>query len=88
MSYLVGYGLGCYFPQQKIKELVDGNSFFTLHFDETIKLICDSFMTRFQAEEPMIHLLYSNCEKLLKVTMGRLMKSEEYMHKKGNIYKR
>ena len=40
-------------------------------------------MTKFQAEEPMIHLLDSNCEKLLKVAMGRLMKSKEYMHKKG-----
>ena len=36
MSYLVGYGLGPYFTQQTIKELVDGNSFFTLHFDETV----------------------------------------------------
>ena len=27
----------------------------------SIKLSFDSFMTKFQAEEPMIHLLYSNC---------------------------
>ena len=46
----------------------------------------DSFMTKFQAEEPMIHLLYSNCEKLLKVALGRLMKSGEYMHKKGKEF--
>ena len=36
MSNLVGYGLGPYFTQQTIKELVDGNSFFTLHFDEAV----------------------------------------------------
>ena len=36
MSYLVGYDLGPYLTQQTIKELVDGNSFFTLHFDETV----------------------------------------------------
>ena len=40
-------------------------------------------MAKLQAEEPMIHLLHSNCEKLLKVAMGRLMKSKEYIHKKG-----
>ena len=36
MSYLVGYGLQPYSTQQTIQELVDGNSFFTLHFDETV----------------------------------------------------
>ena len=41
-------------------------------------------MTKFQAEEePMIHLRYSNCEKLLKVAMGQLMKSEVYMDRNG-----
>ena len=33
MSYLIGYGLGPYFTQQTVKELVDGNSYFTLQFD-------------------------------------------------------
>ena len=36
MSYLIGYGLGPYFTQQTVKELVDGNSYFTLQFDETV----------------------------------------------------
>lgn len=54
----------------------------------SIKPIFDSFMTKFQAEEPMIHLLYSNCEKLLKLAMGRLMKSENICTKKGKIYNR
>ena len=36
MSYLIGYGLGPYFIQQTVKELVDGNSYFTLQFDETV----------------------------------------------------
>ena len=55
-----------------------------MEFLISIKSIFDSFMTKFQAEETMIHLLYSNCEKLLKVAVGRLMKSKEYIHKKGN----
>ena len=49
----------------------------------SIKPIFDNFMTKFQAEEPMIHLLFSNCEKLLKVAMGRLMKSEVYIDMNG-----
>ena len=36
MSYLIGYGLGPYLTQQTVKELVDGNSYFTLQFDETV----------------------------------------------------
>ena len=36
MSYLVGYGLGPYFTKLTVSNLVAGNSFFTLHFDETV----------------------------------------------------
>ena len=36
MSYLIGYGLGPYFTQQTVKELVGGNFYFTLQFDETV----------------------------------------------------
>ena len=36
MSYLVSYGLGPYFNEMTIKDIVQGNSYFTLHFDETI----------------------------------------------------
>ena len=32
----------------------------------TIKTVVDEFMTRFQKEEPMIHLLYASSEKLFK----------------------
>ena len=31
----------------------------------------------------MIHLLYPNCEKLLKLTIGRLMKNKVYKDIKG-----
>ena len=36
MSYLVGYGLGPYFTKLTVSNPVAGNSFFTLHFDETV----------------------------------------------------
>ena len=36
MSYVVGYGLGPYFTKLNVNNLVAGNSFFTLHFDETV----------------------------------------------------
>ena len=36
MSYVVGYGLGPYFAKLNVNNLVAGNSFFTLHFDETV----------------------------------------------------
>ena len=40
-------------------------------------------MTKFQKEEPMIHLLYPSCEKPLKTVMARLLKSKVYTDKKG-----
>ena len=42
----------------------------------SIKPVFDEFMTRFQRKDPMIHLLHPTCEKLLKTTMARLMKSK------------
>ena len=36
MSYMVAYGLGPYFQQATVKEIFQGNSYFTLHFDETV----------------------------------------------------
>ena len=36
MSYVVGHGLGTYFAKLNVNNLVAGNSFFTLHFDETV----------------------------------------------------
>ena len=36
MSYLVTYALGPYFNQMTIRDIVQGHSYFTLHFDETI----------------------------------------------------
>ena len=35
----------------------------------------------------MIHLLYPNCEKLLKGVMGRLLESRAYTDKKGATLK-
>ena len=49
----------------------------------SIKPVFDEFMTKFQREEPMIHLLHPNCEKLLKSTMARPMKSKVYIEKKA-----
>ena len=36
MSYVVAYGLGPYFQQATVKEIIQGNSYFTVHFDETV----------------------------------------------------
>ena len=36
MSYMASYGLGPYFRLMIIKDIVEGNSYFTLYFDETI----------------------------------------------------
>ena len=36
MSYMVAYGLGPYFQQATVKEIIQGNSYFTLHFDEIV----------------------------------------------------
>ena len=36
MSYLVSYGLGPYLNEITMREIVEGDSYFTLHFDETV----------------------------------------------------
>ena len=65
------------------KSLVSKEVEIEIEFLISIKPIFDVFMTKFQAEEPMIHLLYSNCEKLLKSAMARLLKSDEYINIRG-----
>ena len=59
-----------------------------MEFLISIKPIFDEFLTKFQKEEPMIHLQYPNCEKLLKVTLGRLTKNKVYKDKKGEQLKK
>ena len=54
----------------------------------SIKPIFDAFMTKFQREEPVIHMLHPNCEKLLKTTMARLMKSKVYTERKEGHLKK
>ena len=58
-----------------------------IEFLLTIKPVFDEFMTKFQEEEPMIHLLYANSVKLLKTTMSRLLKEQAYVDKKGDKLK-
>ena len=58
-----------------------------IEFLPSIKPIFDDFLTRLQKEEPVIHLLHSNCEKLLKTAMGRLMQSKAYTDKWHNALK-
>ena len=36
MSYVVAYGLGPYIQQKTIRDIIEGQSYFTLHFDETV----------------------------------------------------
>ena len=36
MSHVVRYGLGPYFTQLTVKDMVEGKYFFTLQFDETL----------------------------------------------------
>ena len=59
-----------------------------MEFLISIKPIFDEFLTKFQKEEPMIHLLYPNCEKLLKLTIGRPMKNKVYKDKRGEDLKK
>ena len=59
-----------------------------MEFLISIKPIFDEFLTKFQKEEPMIHLLYPNCEKLLRLTIGRLMKNKVYKDKRGEDLKK
>ena len=47
-----------------------------IEFIISTKPLFDEFMTQFQMEEPMIHMLYPSSVKLLKTAMSRLMKSQ------------
>ena len=58
-----------------------------MEFLMSIKPIFDEFLTKFQKEEPMIHLLYPNCEKLLKLIIGRVMRNSVYKDKHGKDLK-
>ena len=44
-------------------------------------------MTKFEMGEPMIHLIHMSSVKLLKVALGRLLKSNIYNDKKGKALK-
>ena len=54
-----------------------------IEFLIAVKPLFDEFMTKFQMEEPIIHMLYPSCEKLLKTVTARLLKSKTYTDKKG-----
>lgn len=58
-----------------------------IQFLISIKPIFDEFITKFQLEEPKIQELHPSCEKLLKVVMGRLLKNEVFVEKKGKALK-
>ena len=58
-----------------------------IEFLLTIKNIFDEFMTKFQKEEPIIHLLYGSSEKLLNTAMSRLLKEKANMDRKGDKLK-
>ena len=58
-----------------------------IKFMISIILVFDVFMTKFQREEPMIHLSHPNSEKLLKTIMARLIKIKLYTEKKGKVLK-
>ena len=55
-----------------------------IEFLIAVKPLFHEFMTKFQKEEPMIHLLYPSCEKLLKTVMARLLKSKAQGRKSIN----
>ena len=40
-------------------------------------------MTIFQREEPIVDMLHNNCQQLLKLALGRLLKSACFSNKEG-----
>ena len=52
-----------------------------IEFIISTKPLFDEFMTKFQMEEPIIHMLYPSSVKLLKTAMSRLMKIKVYTEK-------
>ena len=35
-EFMVAYGLGPYFQQKIVRDIIEGHPYFTLHFDETV----------------------------------------------------
>lgn len=58
-----------------------------MEFIKSIKPLFDDFLTKFQKEEPMVHLLSPSCQNLLKGVMGRLLKSTTFSGKEGKDLK-
>ena len=58
-----------------------------IEFLFSIRPLFDDFMTKFQMEEPMIHLPHPSYVKLLKVALGRLLKSNIYIDEKVKALK-
>ena len=52
-----------------------------IKFIISTKPLFDEFMTKFQMEELVIHMLYPSSVKLLKTAMSTLMKSKVYTEK-------
>ena len=58
-----------------------------IEFIISTKPLFDEFMTKFQMEEPMIHMLYPGSVKLLKTAMSRLMINKVYTENSGTTLK-
>ena len=52
-----------------------------------MKVVFDDFLSKFQKEEPMVHLLFPSSENLLKNVMGRVLKSDTFRGKEGKDLK-
>ena len=61
MSYLFGYGLGPYFRQKTVSEVLESGAYFTVHFDETVtgqaKKQMD-ILLRFWASSSLVQVRY------------------------------
>ena len=60
MAYILSYGLGPYFRQVIIKDIIDGHSYFTLHFNETV-------LTQTKKHMDLLVCYWSEREHILKV---------------------
>ena len=77
MSYMVSYGLGSYFRQMIIKDIIEGHLYFTLHFDKTIlpqtKKYMDLLVCYWSGREHIVKVKYLTSIMFGHATASRIV---------------
>ena len=57
-----------------------------IHFLISVASIFSKYLSIFQKDEPLIHILHTECVSLLQQLMGRFLKADVFSGKSGDEY--